>query len=150
MASNSRDHHDYNLNREAQNNYSSGLNQVYVTTNSTSAMVTDMNGGNAIINGSGVANTNFQQYISEQNMFVPSNTVATSNTSANDISDLNEWENCDAYLNFRNMDDLYQNIGASSSILPNEHGSEYDQVYSFDQVAGTPSVKFQGIEKFPK
>ncbi|WMV08129.1 hypothetical protein MTR67_001514 [Solanum verrucosum] len=150
MASNSGDHHYYNLNREAQNDYSSGLNQVYVTTNSTSAMMIDMNGGNAIINGSGAANTNFQQYIGEQSMCVPSNIVATSNTSANDISDLNEWENCDVYLNFHNMDDLYQNIGASSSILPNEHRSEYDQVYSFDQVAGTPSVKFQGIEKFPK
>ncbi|KAG5631868.1 hypothetical protein H5410_003585 [Solanum commersonii] len=66
-------------------------------------------------------------------MFVPSNTVATSNTSANEISDLNEWENCDAHLNFHNMDELYQNIGASISIRPNEHGSEYDQVYSFDQ-----------------
>ncbi|KAG5631840.1 hypothetical protein H5410_003557 [Solanum commersonii] len=76
-------------------------------------------------------------------MFVPSNTIATSNTSANEISDLNEWENCDAYLNFHNMDDLYQNIGASIFILPNEHGSEYDQVYSVDQVAGTLRVMFQ-------
>ncbi|XP_049392678.1 two-component response regulator ARR14-like [Solanum stenotomum] len=138
LHSNSGDHHDYNLNREAQNDYSSSLNQVYVTTNSTSAMMTDMNGGNAIIKGPGAANTNFQQYIGEQNMFVPSNTVATSNTCVNDISDLNEWENCDAYLNFHNMDYLYQNIGASSSILPNEHGSEYDQVYSFDQIQIMP------------
>ncbi|KAG5631841.1 hypothetical protein H5410_003558 [Solanum commersonii] len=58
-ASNSGNHHDYNFNHEAQNDYSSGLNQVYVTTNSTSGMMIDMNGGNAIINGSGAVNTNF-------------------------------------------------------------------------------------------
>ncbi|KAK6802978.1 hypothetical protein RDI58_000762 [Solanum bulbocastanum] len=147
MAFNSEDHHDYNLNRQAQNDYSSNLNQAYVTTNSTSAMMTNMNGGNAIINGSGAANTNFQQYIGEQNMFMPSNIIATSNMSANYISDLNEWKNCDAYLNFHNMDDLYQNIRASSSILPNEHGkSNFLPI----RVAGTSSVKFQGIAKFSK
>ncbi|KAH0729570.1 hypothetical protein KY290_000699 [Solanum tuberosum] len=135
---------------QAQNDYSLDRNQAYVIANSTSAMMTDVNGGNAIINGSEAANTNFQQYIGEQNMSVPSNTIATSNTSANDRSDLNECENFDTYLNFHNMDDLYQDIGATSLILPNEHGSEYDQVYFVDQVAGTPSVKFQGIEKFPK
>ncbi|KAG5631869.1 hypothetical protein H5410_003586 [Solanum commersonii] len=59
--SNSGNYHDYNFNRESQNDYSSSLNQVYVTTNSTSAMMTDMNDGNAIINGSRAANSNFQQ-----------------------------------------------------------------------------------------
>ncbi|KAH0730137.1 hypothetical protein KY289_001325 [Solanum tuberosum] len=112
--------------------------------------MTYMNGGNAIINGSGEAITNFQQYIGEENIFVPSNFIATSNTSGNEGSDLNEWENCDAYLNFHNMDDLYHNIGVSSSILPNENGNEYDRVYSIDQVEGTPSVQLPGIEKFPK
>ncbi|KAG5630078.1 hypothetical protein H5410_001795 [Solanum commersonii] len=82
-------------------------------------------------------------------MHVPSKTVATSNIVANEGSDLNEWEICDAYLNFRNMDDPYQNIEDSSSILPNGHGIEYDQVYSVDQVTGTPIVQFQGISNFP-
>ncbi|KAG5611231.1 hypothetical protein H5410_022512 [Solanum commersonii] len=136
MPFNNGDHHDFNLNRQSQNDYNLDLNQPYVTTNSTSAIMTDMNGGNAIINGSGEANTNFQQYIGEENIFVPSNFIATSNTSANEGSDLNEWKNCDAYLNFHNMDDLYHNIGVSSSILPNENGNQYDQVYSIDQGSG--------------
>ncbi|WMV08138.1 hypothetical protein MTR67_001523 [Solanum verrucosum] len=80
------------------------------------------------------SNNNFQQYIGEQNMHVRRYIVSTSSAGANEGSDLNEGENCDAYLNFHNMDDLYQNIGDSSSILPNGHGSEHYQVYSFDQV----------------
>ncbi|KAH0729565.1 hypothetical protein KY290_000695 [Solanum tuberosum] len=140
MVFNSGAHHDYNLNHQTQNDYILDLNQAYVSTNSTSAMTNDMNGGNMIINRSGAANNNFPQYIGEQNMHVPSNTVATSNTGANEGSDLNEWENCDAYFNFHNMDDLYQNIGDSSSILTNGHGSEYDQIYFVDQVVGTSSV----------
>ncbi|KAK4737297.1 hypothetical protein R3W88_000994 [Solanum pinnatisectum] len=128
MPFNSGDHHDFNLNRQTQNDYNLDLNQTYVTTNSTSAIMTDMNGENAIINGSGEANTNFHNFI------------AISNTSANEGSDLNEWENCDAYLNFHNMDDLYHNIGVSSSILPNENGNEYDQVYSIDQVCASTKL----------
>ncbi|KAK6802969.1 hypothetical protein RDI58_000753 [Solanum bulbocastanum] len=87
MVFSSGDHHDYNLNCQTQND-SLDHNQAYVTANSTSAMMTNMNDGNAIMNGSGAVNTNFQQYIKSK---------------------------------FLHM-----------------------------QVAGTPSVKFQGIENFPK
>ncbi|KAK6802970.1 hypothetical protein RDI58_000754 [Solanum bulbocastanum] len=137
MAFNSGAHHEYNLNRQTQNDYIFDINQAYVSTNSTSAKMTDVNGRNAIINGSVAANNNFQQYIGEQNMHVPNNTVATSNTGSNEGSHINEWENCDAYLNFHYMDDLYQNIGDSSSILPNGHGSDYDQAYSVDLVCAS-------------
>ncbi|KAG5630077.1 hypothetical protein H5410_001794 [Solanum commersonii] len=65
MAFNSGAHHDYNLNCQTQNGYILDLNQAYVSTNSTSAMMTDMNGGNVIIIRLGVANNNFQQYIGE-------------------------------------------------------------------------------------
>ncbi|KAG5571405.1 hypothetical protein H5410_061171 [Solanum commersonii] len=61
MSFNSGDHHEFNLNRQTQNDYNLDLNLYCVTTNSTSAVMTDMNGGNAIINGSGEVNTNFQQ-----------------------------------------------------------------------------------------
>ncbi|KAK6803294.1 hypothetical protein RDI58_001078 [Solanum bulbocastanum] len=92
MPFNSGDHHDFNLNRQTQNDYNLDLNQPYVTTNSTREIMTDMNGGNAIINRSREENSNFQQYIGEENIFIPSNFIATSNTSANEGSDLNEWK----------------------------------------------------------
>ncbi|KAK6802979.1 hypothetical protein RDI58_000763 [Solanum bulbocastanum] len=64
-------------------------------------------------------------------------------TEMTDLLESNEYK---GYL----PKEILQNIGDSSLILPNGHVSEYDQVYYVDQVAGTPSVQFQGIAKFPK
>ncbi|MCD7452767.1 hypothetical protein HAX54_018069 [Datura stramonium] len=65
---------------------------------------------NSAINGLGIGNANFQQYISEPNMFDPSNAVAASYGSDIKGSDSNEKENCDAYLIFSNVNYLFQNL----------------------------------------
>lgn len=55
--------------------------------------------GNAAINGSGVANADFQQYIGEPNMSDPSNIIAALYESDNEGSDANEKEKREAYYN---------------------------------------------------
>ncbi|KAH0696356.1 hypothetical protein KY290_013723 [Solanum tuberosum] len=110
---------------------------------------------NGTINGLGATNTNAnsQQYVGEpimsgaRNIFVASyeNYVIGSNSS--------EKENSDAYLNFNNMDYLFQNLGPLNANLPNEQGNEFDQNLGppsanlpnqqdneFDQNLGPPSA----------
>ncbi|KAH0706405.1 hypothetical protein KY289_011481 [Solanum tuberosum] len=104
--------------------------------------------GNTTINELGVANANFQQYILEPNMSNPSSIIGAS--YANDIEggDSNKKKNCDAYFEFNDMGYLFQNHGPSSSNLPNEQGTEFDQVYSDDQVVATSSVQFSGTSNY--
>ncbi|XP_060202055.1 putative two-component response regulator ARR20 [Lycium barbarum] len=124
------------------------LNVAHVTTYSEDTLVSDTDIGNATINELGEAKANFQQYIGEPNMSNPSNIIAASHVSDTEGSDSNERENCDAYFDFDNMDNLFQNLGPPSPNLPNEYGSEFDQVYSDDQVAVTPSIQVSGIAIF--
>ncbi|KAG5620900.1 hypothetical protein H5410_006118 [Solanum commersonii] len=104
------------------NNYNLNVIADNVITYSSSAMMSDTYVENGTINGLGATNTNAnsQQYV------VGSNS--------------NEMENSDAYLNFNNMDYLFQNLGPPNANLPNEQGNEFDQVYSDDQNLGPPSA----------
>ncbi|XP_060171218.1 two-component response regulator ORR26-like [Lycium barbarum] len=128
-----------------QNAYNLDLNAAHVTTYSGSTIMSDIDIGNATINELGTLNANFQQYIGEPNMSDPSNIVAASHVSDNQGSDSNERESYNAYLDFNNMNYLFQNFGPASANLPNEHGGVFNQVYSDDQVTPTPSVQFPGI-----
>lgn len=74
--------------------------------------MSDIKVGSATINELGAASSNFQQYISKQNMFDPSNIAATSYT------------NCDVYFYFNYVDDLFQNPGSPSATMPSEHSNE--------------------------
>ncbi|WMV60298.1 hypothetical protein MTR67_053683 [Solanum verrucosum] len=82
LASNSGNHHDYGFYHHTQNGYSLDINPAHVTTYSGSAMITNTDVGNVTLNGFGATNANFQQDIGEQNMFDPSNIVATSDANA--------------------------------------------------------------------
>ncbi|MCD7471949.1 hypothetical protein HAX54_012765 [Datura stramonium] len=100
----------------------------------SSTTTSDNNFENATINGLRDANTNFQQYIGEQNMSDPSNVVRTLDVSNINGSDSNEKENYEVYFNFNNMDYIPQNLESPSATLLNKHGCEQTQVYSDDQV----------------
>ncbi|XP_059306662.1 two-component response regulator ORR24-like [Lycium ferocissimum] len=135
----------------AQNDYKLNVNAYNIKTYSNSAMISDADVGNAtIINGLGVTNANFQQYMGEQNMSDPSNIVAASYPSDMEGGDSSKNENYDVYFDYNNTDYLFQNLKLSSDNLPNDQDSEFDQVYSSDQVAPTPSVEFSGITNFPR
>ncbi|KAK4366574.1 hypothetical protein RND71_014454 [Anisodus tanguticus] len=130
LAFNCWDHHTQNL-------YNLDLNAAVVTTYSGSTIMSDTDIENATIHELGAANTNFQQYIGEPNMSVPSNIVAASHVSDTEGCDSIENENYNAYLDFNNMDYHFQNPKPPSANLPNEHDSEFDQVYSDDQVSAS-------------
>uniref|UniRef100_M1DFT1 OJ1695_H09.29 gene product (ISS) n=1 Tax=Solanum tuberosum TaxID=4113 RepID=M1DFT1_SOLTU len=85
-------------------------------------------------------NANSQQYVGEPIMSGPRNIVVASHENYVVGSNYNEKENSDAYLNFNNMDYLFQNLGPSGANLPNEQGNEFDQVYSDNQNLGPPSA----------
>ncbi|KAK4380046.1 hypothetical protein RND71_001908 [Anisodus tanguticus] len=117
---NGGDHH-------AQNDYDYDLNvnAINVATYSGSAMISGIDVGNEILNELGITNANLQNYISEPNISYPNNTLAISHASDNVGSD-NEMENINVYLDFNNMDYLFQNLGPPNTNLPNEHGNEFD------------------------
>ncbi|KAK4377295.1 hypothetical protein RND71_003591 [Anisodus tanguticus] len=138
---NSGDHH-------TQNDYNLDLNAAHVTTYLGKAIMSSTNMGNAIIDELGVVNANFKQYIGDPNMSDPSNIIAISHAGDTKGSDSTERKNCDAYFDYNNMDYLFQNLGPPSANLPNEHGSKFDQVYSDDQVAPTPSVQLPELANF--
>ncbi|MCE5166919.1 hypothetical protein HAX54_029846 [Datura stramonium] len=122
------DHQDYNLNHNTQNDYNLNLNVTHVAY-SGSAIMSDNDFENAIINGLRDANTNSQQYIGEQNMSDPSNVVMTLDASNINGSDSNEKENYELYFNFNSMDYLSQNLDLqnleSPSATPlNKHDSD--------------------------
>ncbi|XP_060206576.1 uncharacterized protein LOC132634327 [Lycium barbarum] len=134
----------------AQNDYKLNVNGYNVKTYSNSAMISDTDVGNAtIINGLGVTNANFQQYMGEQNMSDPSNIFAASYPSDMEGGDSRKNENYDVYFDYNNMDYLFQNLKLPSDNLPSDQDSEFDQVYSGDQVAPTSSVEFPEIANFP-
>ncbi|XP_060174425.1 uncharacterized protein LOC132605226 [Lycium barbarum] len=118
--------------------YDLDLNVPYVTTTSDSVTMSDADIENATSNELGATNPSFQLYIGETNMFDLSNIIAASHASDTEGSYSNERENYDAYLDSKNMDYIFQNLEPPGADLPNEQGSEFDQVYSDDQV--TPSV----------
>ncbi|KAH0640910.1 hypothetical protein KY285_037496 [Solanum tuberosum] len=124
------------------NNYNLNVLVDNVTTYSSSAMMSDTYVGNITINGLGATNVNAnsQQHVGEPIMSGPRNTDVASYENYVEGSNSNEKENCDAYLNFNNMDYLFQNLGPPSANLPNEQDSEFDQVYSDDQNLGPPSA----------
>ncbi|MCE2055297.1 hypothetical protein HAX54_042366 [Datura stramonium] len=124
------------------------VNMDNVTTYSGSTMMSDAYLGNVAINGLGAPNVNFWQYIGEPNMFDPSNIIAASYERDIIGRDSNEKKSCDAYFDFNNMNNLFQNIGPPSANLPNEQDSEFNQVCSDDQVAATSSVQFSGITNY--
>ncbi|KAG5594335.1 hypothetical protein H5410_035567 [Solanum commersonii] len=96
----------------------------------------DTNITNSTINGLGVANIDFQQYIGGQNMAQPAdNIVTTSHVSDTQGSESSEMMDCDAYFDFDNLDFLLLNNEPPSFDLPNEHDSLFDQVYSDDMVS---------------
>ncbi|KAK4350070.1 hypothetical protein RND71_029383 [Anisodus tanguticus] len=64
----------------------------------------------------------------------PSNIVAASDLNHIKGSDSNEKKNYDAYFDFNNIDDLFQNLELPSDNLPNKQDNEFDQVYYGDQV----------------
>ncbi|XP_060174309.1 uncharacterized protein LOC132604987 [Lycium barbarum] len=138
LAFNIEDHH-------TQNDYNLDLNVAHVATYSGSTTMSGTSIRNATINELGAVNANFQQYIGEANMSNSNNIIAASHASDIEGSDSNERENCDAYFDFNNMGYLFQNLVPPSANLPNEHGSEFNQIYSNDQVAPTTSVQFPGI-----
>ncbi|KAK4734698.1 hypothetical protein R3W88_008959 [Solanum pinnatisectum] len=107
-----------------------------VTTYSSSAMMSDTYVGNVTINGlrGTNANASSQQYVGEPIMYGPRNIDVASYENYVEGSNSNDKENCDAYLNFNNMDNFFQNLGPSSANLPNEQGNEFDQVYFDDQI----------------
>ncbi|XP_060174429.1 two-component response regulator ORR21-like [Lycium barbarum] len=147
---NSGDHHtqnDYELDLNVP--YELDLNVPYVTTNSDSAIMSNVDIENATSNEFGAANPSFHLYIGESNMYDPSNIVAASHASDTDQGSYsNERENYEAYMDSKNMDYIFQNLESPGADLPNEQGSEFDQVYSDDQVM-TPSVQFPGIANSP-
>ncbi|WMV44394.1 hypothetical protein MTR67_037779 [Solanum verrucosum] len=110
------------------NNYNLNVLVDNVTTYSSSAMVSDTYVGNVTINGLGATNVNAnaQQHVGEPIMSGPRNTDVASYENYVEGSNSNEKENCDAYLNFNNMDYLFQNLGPPSANLPNEQGNEFD------------------------
>ncbi|MCD7455421.1 hypothetical protein HAX54_028107 [Datura stramonium] len=114
---------DCNLNVNAEN----------VTTYSGSTMMSDTNVGNATIEELKAEHANFQQYIGEPNMSSPSNIAVTSYEIDIEGSYPNESKTCDAYFNF-NMDYIFQDLGPPGADLPKEYSSEFDQVYSDDQI----------------
>ncbi|KAG5568289.1 hypothetical protein H5410_064697 [Solanum commersonii] len=128
-----------------EKNYNFDLNVAEGATYSGSrivAMMSDTYVENVTINGLGETNTNAnsQQYVSEPIMSGPRNIVVASYENNVVGSNSNEKENSDAYLNFNNMDYLFQNIRPSGANLPNEQGNEFDQVYSDNQNLGPPSA----------
>ncbi|KAJ8535556.1 hypothetical protein K7X08_023276 [Anisodus acutangulus] len=123
LAFNNGDHHN-------QNDYNLNLNAGLVTAYSGSAIMADTNIESATINELGAVNANCQQYIGD-----PNNIIVTSHASDTEESDSKETENCDAYFNFNNTSYLFHNLEPSSANLPNEHSSEFDQIYSTDQVS---------------
>ncbi|KAK4351514.1 hypothetical protein RND71_030827 [Anisodus tanguticus] len=127
---NNGDHHN-------QNDYNLNLNAGLVTAYSGSAIMADTNIESATINELGAVNANCQQYIGDPNMSDPNNIIVTSHASDTEESDSKETENCDAYFNFNNTSYLFHNLEPSSANLPNEHSSEFDQIYSNDQVSAS-------------
>ncbi|WMV20722.1 hypothetical protein MTR67_014107 [Solanum verrucosum] len=124
------------------NNYNLNVTADNVTTYSSSAMMSDTYVGNVTINdlrGTNV-NASSQQYVGEPIMYGPRNIDVASYDNYVEGSNSNEKENCDAHLNFNNMDNLFQNLGPSSANLPNEQGIEFDQVYFDDQILGLLSA----------
>ncbi|KAG5620893.1 hypothetical protein H5410_006111 [Solanum commersonii] len=97
---------------------------------------------NVSINSLGATNKNVnsQQYVGEPNMSGPRKIVVASYGNYVEGSNSNENENSDTYLNFNNMDYLFQNLEPPSANLPNEQDSDFDQVYSDDQNLGPPSA----------
>ncbi|WMV14595.1 hypothetical protein MTR67_007980 [Solanum verrucosum] len=124
------------------NNYNLNVIADNVTTYSSSAMMSDTYVENVTINGLGETNTNAnsQQYVGEPIMSGSRNIVVASHENYVVGSNSNAKENSCAYLNFNNMDYLFQNLGPSGANLPNEEGSEFDQVYSDKQNLGPPSA----------
>ncbi|MCD7452763.1 hypothetical protein HAX54_018065 [Datura stramonium] len=128
-------------NHHSQSDYKLDLNVAYGKTYSGNIMISVADVENGAISGLGAANANFQQYIGESNMSNPSSAAATSYESDIEGSDSNK-RNCDAYLDSSNANYLFQNLGPSSADLSNEHdGSEFNQVYSDDQVTPTSNVE---------
>ncbi|XP_055836388.1 two-component response regulator ARR18-like [Solanum dulcamara] len=115
LAFNSGDHHNYGMDHHTQND--------------CSTMTPDVNVGTMIINGLGATNANFQQYTGEQNMFDLNSIIRTSDVNDIEGRDSNALEDCDAYFNFNNMDDLLQNPQSPSAIPPNEHDSDNNIEY---------------------
>ncbi|KAK6796578.1 hypothetical protein RDI58_004279 [Solanum bulbocastanum] len=124
------------------NNYNLNVIPDNVTTYSSGAMMSDTYVENVTINGLGATNTNAnsQQYVGEPIMSGPRSIFVASYENYVVWSNSNEKDNFDAYLNFNNMNYLFQNLGPPSANLPNEKGNEFDQVYFDDQNLGPPGA----------
>ncbi|KAH0711962.1 hypothetical protein KY289_007921 [Solanum tuberosum] len=123
------------------NDYNLNVNVNNVTTYSSTTMMPNTYVGNVTINELRAtnANANFQQYAREQNMSDPRNIVTTLYENFAEGSNSCVKENCD--VNFNNVEYLFQNLGPSGANLPNEQGSDFDQVYSDDQNLGPPGAQ---------
>ncbi|XP_055808315.1 two-component response regulator ORR26-like [Solanum dulcamara] len=130
------------------NGYNLNVNANNVNTYPGSTTISGIDVGNATRNGLGTINSSFQQYIDEPNMSFPSNIIATTYKSDIEGSDSNEKEDCDAYFNFNSMSYLFQNLGPPGANIPNAYDSEFDQVYSDDQVVASPGVKIPRITNY--
>ncbi|MCD9641156.1 hypothetical protein HAX54_027102, partial [Datura stramonium] len=91
----------------------------------TYSVISDINNGNATANSLGIANAKCRQYVGETSISHPNNIVTTAHANENEGSESNEID-CDAYIDFSNMDDLFQKIESPSYKLPNENDSEFD------------------------
>ncbi|MCD7464115.1 hypothetical protein HAX54_052151 [Datura stramonium] len=96
------------------------------------SMMFDTDVENVTVNDLGVENANFQQYICEPNISHPNNIITTSHVSYTEGNDSYERENYDPYLDFIDIDSLFENHESPSSNLPNGHDSEFDQVFCDD------------------
>ncbi|MCD7458822.1 hypothetical protein HAX54_039321 [Datura stramonium] len=109
----------------AQNNYDWKVE--------TYSMMFDTDVENVTVSDLGIENANFQQYIGEPNISHPNNIITTSHASYTEGNNSCERENYDPYLDFIDIDSLFQNHESQSSNLSNGHDSEFDQVSSNDQ-----------------
>nr|XP_025886090.1 putative two-component response regulator ARR13 [Solanum lycopersicum] len=128
------------------NNYNLNVNNV--TTYSSRGMMPNAYVGNVTINGMGATNANAssQQYVGEPIMNGPRNIDVAPYENYVEGSNSNKKENRDVYLNFNNMDSLFQNLGPSSANLPSELDTEFDQVYSDDQDLGPPNANLPNAQ----
>lgn len=80
------------------------------------------------MNGLGVAKyIDFHQYIGEPNKSQPNNIITTSHVIDTQGSEPNGRM---SYFDFIAMDYLFENCESPNFNLPNEHGIEFDQIYS--------------------
>lgn len=99
LGSDSMNHQDYNMH----------VNAAHVPKHPTSPMTFDANIGDAPVNRLGNMNSNFLRDVCEENMYVPSNIVATSNAIDIEGNDSNKKEDCDIYFNYNDYLKCFNN-----------------------------------------